>query len=546
MNQSSVAIAEVSRFQFGLAARLGVIAIAFLAEKTLLNKLIDFHRPLARLSLDGFARLVHYQGMPFIVVFAAAAALFAYKRGPERFKPVDAKIRAARPRLTWVLVHVCIVASLVPLSHYLYRFGVTPRLFAAFVALWAALGLGAVASAFLAMARWPRWLELSRALGPIWYYAALIGLLSSAAIVASQGLWEGATAVTFGLVRLLLSPIFPSLYVNPAIRELGTNNFTIAIEGDCSGLEGIGLITAFTIAWLFFLRREYRFPHALLLIPLGATIIFGLNTVRIAALLLIGNAGYVDIAAYGFHSQAGWIAFIAASCGIAVGSQKVSWFYRPAPEAAVVATDNPAAAFLSPFIVLLGVGILSRALSGRFEMLYPLRLLAGGVALWLWRPRLAALNWRWSWRGTVAGVAVFCVWMLASHYLLPPRQIPVQLASLPPVGRWLWIGSRVVTASLIVPIVEELAYRGYLMRRLTDQQFAVVPFERVRYPALIITSILFGLGHGALWLPGIVAGLVFGWIAIRRGSIGEAVAAHVTSNALIAACVLGLGQWELW
>jgi exosortase E/protease (VPEID-CTERM system) len=546
MNQSSVAVTEVPRFQFGLAARLGVIAVVFLVEKTLLNRFIDFHRPLARLGLDGFARLVHYQGMPFVVVFAAAAALFAYKRGAERFKPVDAEVRAARPRVSWILAHVCIAASLVPLSHYLYRFGVTPELFVAFVALWAALGLGAVASAFLAMAPWPRWLELSRVLGPVWYYAALIGLLSSAAIVVSQGLWETATAVTFGLVRLLLSPIFPTLYVNPALRELGTNNFTIAIEGDCSGLEGIGLISAFTIAWLFYLRREYRFPHALLLIPLGAAIIFVLNTVRIAALLLIGNAGYAEIAAYGFHSQAGWIAFIAASCGIAVGSQKVSWFYRPAPKAAVVTTDNAAAAFLTPFIVLLGVGILSRALSGRFEMLYPLRLVAGGVALWLCRPRLVALNWHWSWRGTVAGVAVFCLWMLSAHYLLPLRDIPAQLTSLPPVGRWLWIGSRVVTASLIVPIVEELAYRGYLMRRLTDQQFAAVPFERVRYPALIITSVLFGLGHGTLWLSGTAAGLVFGWIAIRRGSIGEAVAAHVTSNVLIAACVLGFGQWQLW
>jgi exosortase E/protease (VPEID-CTERM system) len=544
--KSSVAVTEVPRFQFGLAARLGVIAIVFLAEKTLLNTLIDFHRPLAMLGLDGFARLVHYQGMPFVVVFAAATALFAYMRGPERFKPVDAEIRAARPRVTWILAHVCIAASLVPLSHSLYRVGVTPRLFAALVALWAALGLGAVASAFLGMAPWQRWREISRTLGPIWYYAALIGLLSAAAIVVSQGLWEATASVTFNLVRLLLSPIFHSMYVNPASRELGTKTFTIAVTDSCSGLEGVGLIIAFTSAWLCYFRREYRFPHALLLIPLGAAILFVLNAVRIALLLLIGNAGYAEVAGYGFHSQAGWIAFIAASCGIAVGSQKVRWFYRLAPEPAVVTADNPAAAFLWPLIALLGVGIVSKTLSGRFEALYPLRLVAGGAALWLCRPRLAALNWHWSWRGIAAGVAVFCIWMLASHYLLPLRDIPAQLTSLPPAARWLWIASRVLTASLIVPIVEELAYRGYLMRRLTDQQFAVVPFQRVRYPALIITSMLFGLGHGALWVPGTVAGLAFGWIAIRRGSIGEAVAAHVTSNALIAACVLAFGQWQLW
>jgi hypothetical protein len=84
MTQSSLAVTEVPRFQFGLAARLAVIAIVFVAEKTLLNTLIDFHRPLAMLGLDGFAQMVHYQGMPFVVVLAAAAALFAYLRGPER------------------------------------------------------------------------------------------------------------------------------------------------------------------------------------------------------------------------------------------------------------------------------------------------------------------------------------------------------------------------------------------------------------------------------------------------------------------------------
>jgi exosortase E/protease (VPEID-CTERM system) len=546
MTQGSVAVTEGPRLQFGLAARLGVLAVVFLVEKTLLNALIDFRRPLAMLGLDGFARLVHYQGMPFVVVFAAAIALFAYMRGWEQLGFVDAEVRAARPRVSWILIHLGIAASLVPLSHLLYRFDATPRQFAALVALWAALGLSAVASAFLAMAPWRRWREVAHALGAIWYYAALVGLLSSAAIVLSQGLWEATASVTFNLVRLLLSPIFDSMYVNPAIRELGTKTFTIAVKDNCSGLEGIGLIIAFTIAWLFYFRREYRFPRALLLIPLGAVIIFVLNAVRIAALLLIGNAGYIEVASYGFHSQAGWIAFIAASCGIAIGSQRIRWFYHGAPEAAVVTADNPAAAFLTPLIVLLGVGVVSKAMSGRFEALYPLRLVAGGAALWLCRPRLAVLNWRWTWRGTAVGVAVFCLWMVAAHYLLPVLTIPAQLASLPTAARWLWIASRVLTSSLIVPIVEELAYRGYLMRRLTDKQFADVPFHLVRYPALIIAAILFGLGHGAMWVAGTVAGLAFGWIAIRRGSLGEAVAAHVTSNALIAACVLEFNQWQLW
>jgi CAAX prenyl protease-like protein len=97
-----------------------------------------------------------------------------------------------------------------------------------------------------------------------------------------------------------------------------------------------------------------------------------------------------------------------------------------------------------------------------------------------------------------------------------------------------------------VPIAEELAYRGYLMRRLIQADFESLPFHAVRWPALALTAVVFGLAHGALWLPGIVAGLAYGLLVIRCGRLGEAVAAHATTNALIAVSTLLWGQWQLW
>ncbi len=73
-----------------------------------------------------------------------------------------------------------------------------------------------------------------------------------------------------------------------------------------------------------------------------------------------------------------------------------------------------------------------------------------------------------------------------------------------------------------------------------------MPFQSVRWPALTMTAIVFGLAHGAMWLPGAAAGLAYGLVLVRRGRIGEAVAAHATTNALIAISVLGWGQWQLW
>jgi CAAX prenyl protease-like protein len=103
-----------------------------------------------------------------------------------------------------------------------------------------------------------------------------------------------------------------------------------------------------------------------------------------------------------------------------------------------------------------------------------------------------------------------------------------------------------MAAVFTVPLAEELAYRGYLMRRLTHRDFDSLPFQSVRWPALALSALVFGAAHGALWLPGIAAGMALGWLVVRTGRIGESVVAHAVANGLIGACVLGANQWQLW
>jgi exosortase E/protease (VPEID-CTERM system) len=277
------------------------------------------------------------------------------------------------------------------------------------------------------------------------------------------------------------------------------------------------------------------------------TAIFALNVLRIAALILIGDAGFPDVAVYGFHSQAGWIAFIAVACGLVLLSRHSAWLNRTAAHSDMSRTmHNPTAAYLMPLLAILAAGAVSRAISGTFEFFYPLRVLGGLVMLARYRGKLATIDWHWSWRGPAVGAAVFLIWMVAAYFLLPERAMPEKLATVPAAVRGFWIASRIAGSILIVPIAEELAYRGYLMRRLAKSDFESVPFHSVRWPALTVTAIIFGLAHGALWLPGIAAGLAYGLLLVRRGRIGEAVAAHATTNALIAASVLGWNQWQLW
>jgi uncharacterized protein len=85
-----------------------------------------------------------------------------------------------------------------------------------------------------------------------------------------------------------------------------------------------------------------------------------------------------------------------------------------------------------------------------------------------------------------------------------------------------------------------------LMRRIVSSAFDSVALQSVRWPAIVISAAVFGIMHGSLWFAGMVAGAAYGAVAVRTGKIGESVAAHATTNTLVAIQVLLLDQWQLW
>jgi CAAX prenyl protease-like protein len=99
---------------------------------------------------------------------------------------------------------------------------------------------------------------------------------------------------------------------------------------------------------------------------------------------------------------------------------------------------------------------------------------------------------------------------------------------------------------ITVPIAEELAFRGYLARRLVSREFDTVPFSNLTILSVCLSSVAFGLMHGNHWVVGILAGLAYAAVLTWRGRIGDAVVAHATSNLLLAAWVLLRGDWAWW
>jgi exosortase E/protease (VPEID-CTERM system) len=440
---------------------------------------------------------------------------------------------------------------------------------------WLIAGIAGIAFGACALVPWKYWRRLFDTGGLLWIYAFAAILLAEVAGNFSRYLWEPATRVTFSLVRLMLKPFVAGLFTNPSRAQLGTARFHVIIAPECSGLEGAGLIIAFGLVWLLLFRRECRFPQSLALLPAGVLVLFLLNSVRIAALVLIGNAGAEQIAIGGFHSQAGWILFNIVAVGFCLTIRNVRWFTNRAlagqqlaavgfasgssvddapraPESQAsrtLASENPTAAYLLPFLAILAAGMIATAASSPFEWFYPLRMVAAGGALWIYRKRYASLNWQASWRGIASGVAVFLLWIGCDRLFGGGAREYGEPAALLTASSWVrtsWIALRAVAAVTTVPFAEELAFRGFLMRRLVAADFESVSPPRVTWLALVISSVVFGVLHGGLWIAGIAAGVIFGLVWKWRGNFGDAVAAHASANALLALYVLYYGQWHLW
>ena len=527
----------------GLGARVALLVLALFAEKFALNFCVNTQIADTAAGAASVVRAAQHVGFRFAVPFTLALALFVLTGRERTLAKLDAEARGSALSARWLALHGALFAALAgSITLWYGSDGIRLPL----VGISLLIGAAATAALLAGLAPLSLWRRGAAALGPRWLYAAVAAGLASGTFTWSQQLWGSTARVTFHLVRLVLAPILPSLHANAATRILATSHFAIYVAPYCSGLEGVALMVAFSCAWLLYFREEYFFPQALLLIPAGVLLVFGLNIVRIAALMLIGNAGFAAVALYGFHSQAGWIAFNFAACGIAFASRHSRWLNREAARAAHAPGTNPTAVHLAPFLAVLAAGMLSHAVSSGFETWYGLRLLAAVAALALHWRALARIDWRFGWLGICCGVGVFALWLGAAHFILPRQGEPAALAGMEPGARVLWVAVRALTGVVVMPVVEELAYRGYLLRRLVAESFEAVSYRAVGRMPLVVTAIAFGVLHGAMWLPGVAAGVVYGLVVMRTGRLGEAVSAHLATNLLIAGWVLCAGQWQLW
>jgi exosortase E/protease (VPEID-CTERM system) len=297
------------------------------------------------------------------------------------------------------------------------------------------------------------------------------------------------------------------------------------------------------------MRRKLRFPHALLLFPLGVAAVWILNAARIAALVSIGRHISPTIALNGFHSQAGWIAFLTVAFGIIALSQKVA-FFRYAPQIGQIAKtstrprDQLVFAFLVPFAALMAATIVASMFAPHDQWFYFLKVSAVSVALWMFRKSYADLFKAVSPASIGLGLAVGIIWIATDFREQPADKIGVWLASLPAWLAALWLACRVFGSVLLVPVAEELAFRGYLQRALIDRDIASVAPGAFTWLSFVLVSVAFGLMHQR-WLAAMLAGALYALLLYRTNRLSDPIAAHIASNGVIMAWAIAAQQWSL-
>ncbi|MEY2890673.1 MAG: hypothetical protein RJA98_581 [Pseudomonadota bacterium] len=208
------------------------------------------------------------------------------------------------------------------------------------------------------------------------------------------------------------------------------------------------------------------------------------------------------------------------------------------------------------FMALLAArGALSDGVGLGFDArwLYGVTVLAvGGLLMWGWREYGELSRQLWPTLGelglsVLVGVVVFWLWIQLDA---PWMRLGEPSAPFRPVGadgqlEWGLIALRWLGAALLVPVMEELFWRSFLMRWVDNPSFEAVPPQRVTLKAMVLSTFVFMLAH-TLWLAAIVAGLAYAWLYVRRGKLWMPIIAHAVTNGVLGVWVVLTGNWQFW
>jgi CAAX prenyl protease-like protein len=219
-------------------------------------------------------------------------------------------------------------------------------------------------------------------------------------------------------------------------------------------------------------------------------------------------------------------------------------------------------AYVAPFFAFMALLLVAEIIGKLFE----------GQALWIvGAPRywvfplqtvvcaaVLARYWRdYEWgrlRNPVFTLAVaaltFFIWVAPQEWFHQPRRIEG-------FDPWFFgnngavtiisVATRFIRLVVVVPLLEEIFWRGFLLRYLIHPDFVRVPFGAFRWSSFGAVSLLFAIAHwGPDFIPALITGALFNLVAHRTRSLVCCVLTHAVTNLLLGIYILKTGQWGFW
>jgi CAAX prenyl protease-like protein len=185
--------------------------------------------------------------------------------------------------------------------------------------------------------------------------------------------------------------------------------------------------------------------------------------------------------------------------------------------------------------------------------LYPLKAVSVGALLYIFRKRYHELSFKdlANIPNTLAscgiGVLVFILWInmdwtIGSAAVPPGFNATLVTDSTLQVALTLF---RIAGAVLIVPMMEELFWRSFMIRYIIDKNFDTVQIGTFTWASFLFTVVLFGLEHNYFY-AGVMAGVFYNLLLYRTRSLSQCILAHALTNLALAIYVVNTGKWQFW
>ncbi|MDH7504270.1 MAG: CAAX prenyl protease-related protein [Verrucomicrobiota bacterium] len=216
--------------------------------------------------------------------------------------------------------------------------------------------------------------------------------------------------------------------------------------------------------------------------------------------------------------------------------------------------SSPLIARVAPFIVFIALTLFQGRLGeGSHYWIYLAKTLVGLWLVLVSRPFVSEMRWAFGWEAVAVGVAVFIMWVGIDPFYPRLPGMGQSTATWNPIAHygqgsamaWLFILTRILGSTFVVPQIEEVFYRSFLYRYIMKQDFVSVPLGTFAWTPFIATAAVFGLAHHQ-WLAGILCGMAYQWLVIRKQRLGDAMTAHAITNFLLGLWVVWKNAWHFW